>query len=78
MVAAGCAIKGCLHPPHDIDHDHSIHPQTDHSCDECRRGMLCTFHNRGAVAFMDSLMRGDMDNVLEYLGVRMVLEKVSS
>lgn len=76
LVAKGCGVTGCDAPPVDVDHDHDIHPQRLHSCDECRRGVLCRYHNIFAVAFVDQLRRGELAGVLDYLGLKVTIDHV--
>jgi hypothetical protein len=59
-LAAGCYVVGCSRVATDIDHDHNICPVVKtgvgHSCDKCRRGPLCSWHNNSIMPGVDHLL----------------------
>ncbi len=69
LFSHGCAIVGCEREPTAIDHDHNVCPQETHSCEKCRRGVLCYYHNSIVVMHIDRLRMGDYDDALDYLGL---------
>jgi len=68
LLAQGCSIAGCTRPATHIDHDHSICPARNHSCDKCRRGPLCRFHNMTILPIVEAFIHGDLPEVADYLG----------
>jgi hypothetical protein len=54
FLSPGCWIPGCDRVATVVDHDHSICPQGRHSCDQCRRGPMCSSHNRALGQLGDS------------------------
>lgn len=51
--AEGCGINGCEGTNLHIDHNHDCCPKPP-TCGKCTRGVLCTRHNVGLEAFLDS------------------------
>lgn len=49
----GCGIAGCKGILLHVDHNHDCCPKTP-TCGSCTRGVLCTRHNTGLEAFLDS------------------------
>jgi len=73
----GCSINSCSREPSVIDHDHFICPQGYHSCEKCRRGALCHYHNSQVIALIDALRDGKLSAELNYLGIKAVIFKDS-
>lgn len=69
-LAQGCAIEGCENLAVVIDHDHSVCPQGNHSCEKCRRGPLCHYHNRYLITFLDALFSGKLMREIAYVSKR--------
>jgi hypothetical protein len=78
LLAQGCSIEGCDREATVIDHDHAICPQGNHSCNKCRRGPLCHYHNAYIVAKIDDLIAGRFQAELDYVGVRITFERLNS
>jgi hypothetical protein len=56
-----------------VDHDHSICPQKEHSCERCRRGLACNICNTQALSIRTSGFwvppeDGELRRWLEFLG----------
>jgi len=57
-----------------IDHDHRICPQKQHSCQRCRRGLVCNYCNTRGLAETSAGLRilpekdEDLDSWLEFIG----------
>jgi hypothetical protein len=69
FMSKGCAVPGCEHRPTDIDHDHAVCTKASHSCNRCRRGPLCRWHNSRRIAIIDMLRTGELQPELAYLGL---------
>ena len=50
-----------------VDHDHKIHPNSDHYCEKCVRGVLCRFCNVALGQVEDSIPR--LEGLIQYLRI---------
>lgn len=71
--AQGCYIPGCDRKAVSIDHDHTVCPGKYHSCDKCRRGPACHWHNVFVISMIDELVAGKHDDVLKAMGIDLSL-----
>lgn len=85
LMAKGCYAEGydtagrprCERPPEHMDHDHLICPTKDrakhrhHSCDKCRRGPLCRYHNNYIIKVLDEVRAGKHAHTMKILGLEL-------
>lgn len=76
LLASGCFVPGCTYPAKNLDHDHTICPQPHHTCDKCRRGPACVWHNCTIFVTLDLLVAGELTNELAALGIAVEIRRI--